>query len=143
MPNLTPHRSSSGHDHAAMLAALDAHSRAMFGLPEPQAESSKQGRRRLSASSGSSASLIDAAYESHESDPHEAVSLRPTHKRITKDVQISTTKQVLEIVAAPNIHRSVGPTDAADKRAFMVSFIKPIHHTSELTVVRQGIRPDC
>ena len=59
-------------DRAAMLAALQAHGRAMFGLDGPEeAESSDQGRRRLS---GSSASNDEGVSDDNEDDDAEGFS---------------------------------------------------------------------
>ena len=63
----------SQDDRAAMLAALEAHGRAMFGFDGPEeAESSEQGRKRLSGSFESGSGNEDESEE--EDDDAEAFS---------------------------------------------------------------------
>lgn len=124
------------NDQAAMLAALEAHSRAIFGLDGPdEAESSAQAQRRASASSGGNEDedqdddgdefqsddgwgAEDGFVSDSEDELHEEM---PSTGRSKRD---SPVVRVEEVVFTPTGRRNLDVMSKSEKRAFLVG---PIH----------------
>jgi hypothetical protein len=118
-------------DKSAMLAALEAHSRAMFGLDGPEeAESSSQAQRRLSPQSGDADEDEGDEFQSDDgwgaedgfvSDSEDGLESEPEMK-MEKEKKSEPVRKVVEVVDS-SIGRG-GTSDVlskAEKRAFLVS----------------------
>jgi hypothetical protein len=116
-------------DKSAMLAALEAHSRAMFGLDGPdEAESSSQAQRRLSPQSDAEEDEGDefqsddgwGAEDGFVSDSEDGLEPEPEMK-MEKEKKSEPVRKVVEVVDS-SIGRG-GTSDVlskAEKRAFLV-----------------------
>ena len=126
--------SDEGDDKAAMLAALQAYSRALLGLDGPEeAESSKQGRRRLSSPGSDEASDEDEEHgEGSEGDTEEFSSddgwgegddLVTDSEEEEMAVLPSSIRKpaVPEVVFAPSSSTANTAISSSEKRAFLVS----------------------
>jgi hypothetical protein len=117
-------------DKSAMLAALQAHSRAMFGLDGPdEAESSTQAQRRLSPQSGDAEEDEGDEFQSDDgwgaedgfvSDSEDGLESEPEMK-IEKEKKSEPVRKVVEVVDS-SIGRGGGSDvlSKAEKRAFLV-----------------------
>jgi hypothetical protein len=121
---------SEDDDKSAMLAALEAHSRAMFGLDGPdEAESSSQAQRRLSPQSGAVEEDEGDEFQSDDgwgaedgfvSDSEDGLESEPVMK-VEKEKKSEPVRKVVEVVDS-SIGRGGGSDvlSKAEKRAFLV-----------------------
>jgi hypothetical protein len=148
----------SGDDRAAMLAALQAHGRAMFGLDVdvPEAESSTQAQRRAAASSsgGSEPDEGDegdtdgdggAEYQSDDGWGAEDgfVSDSEEDEVFGAAEQVERVVKVPEVVFAPTGGSTAAIMSKAERRAFMVGPATPCITSRQgpvLTVCSMGTR---
>jgi len=123
---------SEDDDKSAMLAALEAHSRAMFGLDGPdEAESSSQAQRRLSPQSGDADEDEEDEFQSDDgwgaedgfvSDSEDGLeSESESLPQLEMGKKVEPARKVVEVVDS-SIGRG-GTSDVlskAEKRAFLV-----------------------
>lgn len=146
----------SGDDRAAMLAALQAHGRAMFGLDAPEAESSTQAQRRAAASSsGGSESGEEDDDDSDEDEGAEYqsddgwgaddgfVSDSEEEEVLGAAEEVERVAKVPEVVFAPTGGSGAAIMSKAERRAFMVGSASPrvTNLGPMLTASSMGTRP--
>ena len=131
-------------DKLAMLVALQAHSRAMFGLDGPdEAESSSQAQRRLSPQSGEAVEDDEGdefqsddgwgADDGFVSDSEDGLEAEPELKMEKKAEPV---RRVVEVVDSSIGRGGTDVLSKAEKRAFLVcaSYILSIYRL-ELTAI--------
>jgi hypothetical protein len=114
-------------DKSAMLAALEAHSRAMFGLDGPdEAESSSQAQRRLSPPSGDAEEDEGDEFQSDDgwgaedgfvSDSEDGLESEPV---MEKEKKSEPVRKVVEVVDSSIGRGGSDVLSKAEKRAFLV-----------------------
>lgn len=123
-------------DKSAMLAALQAHSRAMFGLDGPdEAESSTQARRRLSVPSGNA--VLEDEDEGDEFQSDDGWGAEDGFVSDSEDEEEDESEEEVERKTVEPIRRVVEVVDSstgrggamdtltkAEKRAFLVSQLR-------------------
>lgn len=128
-------------DKAAMLAALNAHSRAMFGFDGPdEAESSTQARARASRSvSGSQAGSDDqdgdGGFDSDDGwgEGDDMVTDSEDELEAAVETKVVKPAKVLEVVFAPTQTSSSVMLSKSERRAFLVSIpVRTCEHQLKL-----------